>query len=125
MKRGGVLAVSAVAAIIVLYYIFDPSGEYAPKCMFRTLTGLDCPGCGSQRMLHALLHGDFKAAWRLNPFIMLMGIYAVPAIYAACTRRRAPRLYNAMNSLWAIAIIGIAMLAWFLIRNFVVKIHIC
>lgn len=48
-----------VAAGAALYFIFDPAvTRWAPKCMFRVLTGYDCPGCGSQRALHALLHAD-------------------------------------------------------------------
>lgn len=39
-------------------------------CLFHRLTGWDCPLCGGQRMLVALLHADFRAAFALNPFLM-------------------------------------------------------
>ncbi len=35
-------------------------------------TGLSCPGCGSTRMLHSLLHGDVLAAARYNVLALLM-----------------------------------------------------
>lgn len=46
----------------------DPSaGGVLPPCPFLALTGLWCPGCGSGRCLHALLHGDVAAAFGWNP----------------------------------------------------------
>jgi hypothetical protein len=39
----------------------------APRCPLRTLTGWECPGCGSTRALSALARGDLAAAWRFNP----------------------------------------------------------
>ena len=43
----------------VFYFAVDPATfPFMPQCVFHRLTGLQCVGCGSQRMLHALLHGD-------------------------------------------------------------------
>jgi hypothetical protein len=41
----------------------DPNepGAYG-LCPFRAATGLDCPGCGTLRALHALLGGDLARA---------------------------------------------------------------
>ena len=56
---------AAVAAAILLR--FDPSRtKWMPRCLFHTLTGLYCPGCGATRSLHALLHGHVAAALRWN-----------------------------------------------------------
>jgi hypothetical protein len=35
------------------------------------MTGLQCPGCGSLRAIHQLLHGHFAAAFRLNALLMV------------------------------------------------------
>lgn len=54
-----------------VYFALDPAAHgWMPKCLFHTLTGYECPGCGSQRMLHALLHGDLAGAWRFNAFLL-------------------------------------------------------
>lgn len=37
-----------------------------PPCLFHEFTGLYCPGCGTARGLHRLLHGDVAGAIRLN-----------------------------------------------------------
>lgn len=61
-----------VAAGGAYLFIFEPgkSGVF-PVCPFRALTGLACPGCGSTRGLHALLHGDLVGAFQFNPFLIL------------------------------------------------------
>jgi hypothetical protein len=37
------------------------------KCPFKYLTGIDCPGCGFQRSLIALLKGDLHGSFALYP----------------------------------------------------------
>ena len=37
-----------------------------PKCPFKLITGLSCPGCGIQRAIHAMLHGKFTEAITYN-----------------------------------------------------------
>jgi hypothetical protein len=36
-------------------------------CPFKYLTGLDCPGCGFQRSMLALIHGDLHKSVALYP----------------------------------------------------------
>ena len=36
-------------------------------CPFKYLTGYDCPGCGFQRALIALIKGDFQESFQLYP----------------------------------------------------------
>ena len=111
-------AAIAVAVIAVLYFMFDPAASsMAPKCMFRTFTGLECPGCGSQRMLHALLHGDIRAAWGYNPFLMCMFPLLGAMLFSAGARLRFPRLYAALNSMPVIICICVSILAWTIWRN--------
>jgi hypothetical protein len=33
-----------------------------PKCPFKMITGFSCPGCGIQRALYAIMHGNIKEA---------------------------------------------------------------
>jgi hypothetical protein len=60
-----------IAAAYVLY-AFNPvnSALYVP-CPFHALTGLYCPGCGSLRTIHHLLHGHLQTAVGLNPLMVL------------------------------------------------------
>jgi hypothetical protein len=70
-KLGGAFA--ACAAGLVLLEHFDPatSGTF-PPCPFRYLTGWYCPGCGSLRAIHQLLHGNLRAAWAMNPLTVVL-----------------------------------------------------
>ena len=63
----------ALAAGVILLRVFDPAtSTLFPPCPFRYVTGLYCPGCGSLRAVHQLLHGDFHAAWAMNPLTVLL-----------------------------------------------------
>jgi len=63
---------ATLAAAAIYLFIFEPgkSGFFL-VCPFRALTGFTCPGCGSTRGLHRLLHGDVIAAFELNPLLIL------------------------------------------------------
>lgn len=70
-----------VAAAVFVYAKYDPSSsQYFPKCPFRLLTGLECPGCGSQRAIHHLLELDIKAALQSN----VLAVLSIPYLLAAC-----------------------------------------
>lgn len=73
--RGKILLITIeVIAVIVLLFLalVDPATTiFAPKCMFKYLTGYDCPACGIQRSLHALLNGDTVTALRYNYFLLI------------------------------------------------------
>ena len=57
---------------VLIFFIFDPTKvAIFPPCVFHQVTGLDCPGCGAQRALHQLLHGNIIAAVRLNAMFVL------------------------------------------------------
>ena len=65
--RWGWLAGPLVLAGLFVLWRFEPAGQFFfPRCWLYQTTGLQCPGCGTTRALHALLHGDVVAALRLN-----------------------------------------------------------
>ena len=58
-------------ACAVLYTNDPADGGIYPPCPFRTITGFDCPGCGTGRALHAMLHGRLGVAVDLNVMTVL------------------------------------------------------
>ena len=117
MVAAAVVAAVAFSFFIIYYYRHDPAEGGVPKCMFRTITGWDCPGCGSQRALHALLHGHIAEAWSFNPFVFI----AVPVgMYYAVVeagRARWPRLHAASVNSWVILCLGAAVVLYTVLRN--------
>lgn len=64
--------------VAVLLFFFPPEQHrFYPRCLLHTVTGLQCPGCGGLRAAHHLLHGEFAAAFQLNP--LLVGLSPVLA----------------------------------------------
>ncbi|MGB0135246.1 DUF2752 domain-containing protein [Dokdonella sp.] len=66
------LTVSAFGVAVMLM-LLDPfaAGSILPSCPFHALTGLFCPGCGTTRALHAVLHGSFLLAFSMNPLAVI------------------------------------------------------
>ena len=67
------MIVVGIAIVLALLYVFNPSEtQLAPKCLWKSLTGWSCPGCGMQRFLHAFMHGRFAEAFAYNYLLVLL-----------------------------------------------------
>ncbi len=54
--------------------------DHLIPCPFKYITGLDCPGCGFQRSLLALMQGNLSESFRLYPPtipLLLFFIYGI------------------------------------------------
>ena len=68
-----ILIMIALLGVLSFYFLFNPSDfSFFPKCPFHSLTGLYCPGCGSQRAMHQFLHGHFLEGLRHNVLILVL-----------------------------------------------------
>jgi hypothetical protein len=84
-RRALWLAVAAVvlAAGAVVLFVFNPEqAHFFPPCPLHAVTGLYCPGCGSTRALHQLLHGHVAAAFDFNPLLVV----ALPFVLVGLAR---------------------------------------
>ena len=103
-----VLGGCALAAAAAMLFAFDPSrSAFFPPCPFHALTGLQCPGCGTLRALHALFHGHALEALDLNPLAMFFFAAGAVVVLARGLNFRiaAPR-----NAGWMV--FGIVMIYW-------------
>lgn len=65
----------------VIFYSFNPqNSSYFLKCPIHYFTGYLCPGCGSQRAIHELLHLNFKKAFEYNALFVVSVPYIISAI---------------------------------------------
>jgi hypothetical protein len=63
-------AALGVLLFLAHLYLHDPENGGFLSCPFRLLTGLLCPGCGSQRAAHDLLHLRIADAFRHNGLLV-------------------------------------------------------
>jgi hypothetical protein len=61
-----------LGGIFILYYFFNPvDHSFFLVCPFKYATSYNCPGCGSQRAIHQLAHGNIRNAFGFNPLMVL------------------------------------------------------
>lgn len=107
-----------LVAAAVFYYFSDPlTSRFMPQCLFHRITGLQCVGCGSQRMLHALLHGDLSGAFRANALALLSIPVVVFLAWVDINRTNRPELYRKVYTTSLAVSIGVILVAWFIARN--------
>lgn len=97
-------AAAAIAVVIVgsVLFLFNPAetGVF-PRCPFLMLTGYECPGCGSQRAIHALLHGDIIRAWDYNPLLVIAVPYIILGFIAELSFRRSHLIRTVRDRLYS------------------------
>ncbi len=117
-KHIGILTAAVLLALAAVYFFFDPNTEGVfPKCAFYVLTGWKCPGCGSQRALHALLHGDIAGAFHMNMWIPVAAIYIVLVMIALFFSNRNSRYSKIVTNDYLFATFLLFTIAWFVLRN--------
>jgi hypothetical protein len=110
-----------VMGLIWIYSSFDPASgsSFFPPCPMYQLSGLKCPGCGSQRAVHALLNGEWMSAWSYNPLLMLVLPYLIVAGLAeyADIHLLGKKASDFLNSRWVIWTFFIVIMAYWVLRN--------
>lgn len=113
-----VWVVPVLLVLAAVYFWVDPAeAAWLPRCPLHSLTGLQCPGCGSQRMVHALLHGDLAGAWHANAFL----VASLPALafllWLEFNRRRYSALYARIYTMPFIITVSVLLVVWGVARN--------
>ena len=105
--------------LAVVYYNIDPATTvFFPKCIFHSLTGYDCPSCGGQRALHAVLHGRWLDAVKLNPFLLLSIPYATAVFYTSFVKSEtAVYLKRFVQHRYAVTGYVVLFVFWWIFRN--------
>lgn len=100
----------------MLFFLNPATTDLFPSCAFHKLTGLYCPGCGSTRALHCLLHGEFRAALRNNA-LMILVLPLLGVIYLAGTVCRRPSTSRSRGR-WGWLVLLVAIIVSFgVVRN--------
>jgi hypothetical protein len=120
-KTRFVIACTAVVVVSLLYFFADArAAAIFPRCPFYLLTGLFCPGCGSQRAVSALLHLDLASAARYNVLLVASLPIILYSSYAACVNTFSTKKVvqqRLFHSVWFIRLIAVVVLLFWVLRN--------
>jgi Protein of unknown function (DUF2752) len=114
------LLLIAAVFYITIIVSFDPAQHWwIPKCPLLWATGIRCPGCGSQRTIHAIMHGQWATAWQTHPLLffaipyILLGFYAENTLHTPLGRWLRVHLFGKVAILICMAVI----LVYAVVRN--------
>jgi hypothetical protein len=120
-RLGAPLMVAASTTLVcAAIWIGDPTTPHGPLpvCPTKALLGIDCPGCGSMRMLYCLMHGNLPAAVRFNALGVAAVVFLVWAYLAwAYGRVTGRRIASWQHHRWSAVLTLSLVLAWFVVRN--------
>ncbi len=105
--------------LAVLFFVLDPAKHNLfPRCLFNSITGYYCPGCGSQRAIHSLLHLDFAGVVSYNflfiPAFLLIFYHYLHPILNWFLNWKLPNIFYFKSTPWII--FGFVIAFWVL-RN--------
>jgi hypothetical protein len=109
----------AFIGLAVLFFILDPAKHNIfPRCIFNSITGYYCPGCGSQRAIHSLLHFDIAGVVSYNflfiPAFLLIIYHYLRPILNQFFSWKLPNIFYFKSTPWLI--FGFVIAFWVL-RN--------
>lgn len=126
-KRVLIIIIAIVSILFfAIYYNFDPNSEGSlfPRCPFLLITGYKCPGCGSQRAIHSLLHLDIGKAFAFNPILVISIPYLIIISIInwkikTSKNEKLWRLHNFLMGKNTIIIIAVIFISFWIIRNII------
>ncbi len=118
--RIGLGILGTVLLVLLLRKCFPALGalEWKIPCPFYALTGLYCPGCGGQRAVRALLHGEILLSLSYHPLVLFAALYAAAFLGTQALNRlsrgKTPAL--SIRSWHLYILLGILILQW-IVKN--------
>jgi hypothetical protein len=115
------IIVFAVIGILVYSYYNPSDFNIFPKCPVFVLTGLKCPGCGSQRAFYNLLHGNIADAFSYNQLMFILVPYLLLlVIMEVLVTGQSPfisKFRKILLSNWTIIVILLFIVVFTIVRN--------
>ena len=119
MKKKAFVIILIVFGGVVLYNLNPIQYWFMPKCPFKLITGLSCPGCGIQRALYALMHGEIIDAMKYNYFLLYSGPYAASFLLVWLMPKSVFRnkIKSTIENKYVVNFYLVSFLLWLVIRN--------
>ncbi len=117
----GLWAAFGILILITLAITLRQTGGlgWIPGCLFREMSGYQCPGCGMTRSTTAALNGDIREAVRLNVIGMIIlpiTMLWISLKVIAWVKGTEPQT-SGKAQIWAAGCLGMILIAWGFIRN--------
>lgn len=116
--RLGAIFLLGVVGIVLLHHYDPATSGIFPVCPLHYFTGMYCPGCGSLRAIHHLLHADWRDAWAMNPLTCLLlpflGYGLLSEALSHFTGRELPQPFLRAS---AIRVLGAVIVLFGILRN--------
>jgi Protein of unknown function (DUF2752) len=113
-----VAAAACVGCAVVAWANPTDPENVLPRCPTKLLFGIDCPGCGSMRMVYSLMHGDVGAAVHYNAVaLVVLPLLALALATWAIGRWRGREVRSWQHWRWTPAVTLVVFTVWFVIRN--------
>lgn len=112
-------AIVALSVCVALAFVNPVSFQWPFHCPFKLITGLQCPGCGGQRAMYALLHGNVGEAVSYNLFLLYAGPYLLAIIVAHIMPQGKwqCKLQSFVENKYVIWFYIISFFVWLVVRN--------
>jgi hypothetical protein len=118
-----VLCAAVVIPVGVAVVHTYPPAQYHiyPPCIFFSLTGLHCAGCGATRCVGALLHGDIVQAFAYNPLFVILLPYLIFSVGGQIIQAwSGMQIRYLQMPRWLALLIVVAVIGFSIARNFTV-----
>lgn len=107
-------------AMGIFYYFVNPLIKDFPfKCVWKVLTGTQCPACGFQRAFHSLMNGHYTEALSYNYFFIISIPFAIIAVLAEWYNyhHKLDFLRTFVHNQYTLKTYIVLYFTWWLIRN--------
>ncbi len=106
-------------AVALYYFFLNPyqQTDFFMSCPFYKITGYQCPGCGSQRAFHELLHFHFFEAFKQNALFVLGIPYVLLIFYANFNKEKHQKLRQVLVGNKTLLILLIVAILFGVLRN--------
>ena len=116
------LWLAAAVSAVALRPVWLALAPHLRSCIFRSLTGISCPTCGTTRAATAFLDGNLIAAFAANPLAAAAGFLFVVgaplAVIWTLAEWRVPVLPNPLPNWMRIGAILLIAANWIYIISF-------
>ena len=121
MYKGGKNWIFVVIILVVVgyYFLLNPYEQeyFFISCPFYQISGYQCPGCGSQRAFHELLHLRIFEAIKQNVLFVLAIPYVLVIFYTSFHQEKYQKLRQILMGNKTLLILLVVAILFGVLRN--------